>query len=100
MKSALYLTIHRKWFEQIASGEKKIEYRAKTPFWERRLARQYEEVHFRNGYWPNAPFMRVEFCGLEQGADNFAIKLGRVLELRNWPCPKQQQQSRLKSLPS
>ncbi len=83
----LHLTLFRKWFDEIASGAKTREFRRKTDFWRRRLVgREYDVVHFRNGYRRGAPFMRVEFLGLEdgvwEGEGVFAIRLGRVLEVR------------------
>jgi hypothetical protein len=102
MKKALYMTLTRRWFNQIAQGRKKMEFRRMTPFWEKRLrGRQYDEVHFRNGYEPDSPFMRVEYLGFiedvhvadppfgdcdEERIDFgkcFALRLGAVLEI-NW----------------
>jgi hypothetical protein len=47
------LTLHvkRKYFEQIASGEKGEEYRLATPYWKKRLeGREYERVVICLGY--------------------------------------------------
>ena len=33
----LHLTLHRKWFKQILTGTKKIEYREIKPYWTKRL---------------------------------------------------------------
>lgn len=91
----LYLTLTREWFDAIATGKKKVEYRHKRPHWKARLeGRSYREVHFRNGYRPDSPFMRVEWCGLDEGAHFngatcYGIKLGAVLEISNWPGPKE-----------
>lgn len=86
----LHLTLHRQWFAAIVSGEKIVEYRLRKPFWEKRLVgKHFDEVHFRNGYSRNAPFMRVEFKGLQnvewEGQAAFGIQLGRILEIQNWP---------------
>lgn len=86
----LHLTLHRRWFDAIARGEKKEEYRAQTPFWIKRLiGRSYREIHFRNGYNPSSPWMRVECLGLKQGQWEgqtvFALQLGQILEIRNYP---------------
>lgn len=83
----LHLTLHKRWFDAIASGDKKEEYREIKPFWIKRLeGRAYDQIHFRNGYHSNAPFMRVEYHGLTrgqfEGREVFAIRLGQVLELR------------------
>lgn len=95
MKSILHLTLLRRWFDAIARGEKTWEYRSIKPYWTRRLVkRHYDEVHFRNGYSPRVPFMRVEFKGVEITKDHngktcYGIKLGKILELRNYPTQQQ-----------
>lgn len=33
----LYLSIMRRWFNEILSGKKKVEYREATPYWTSRL---------------------------------------------------------------
>ena len=88
----LHLTIKRKWFDMIASGEKKIEYRETKRYWDKRLlGREYDEVYFRNGYSKNAPFMRVKYLGFsirctlnpDTGSCGpvYCIHLGDVLEV-------------------
>lgn len=84
----LHLTLKLKWFLEIARGYKTTEFRLIKPYWNSRLMnREYEEVHFRNGYRPDSPFMRVTYLGatsihLEDGL-YFAIELGDVLEVKN-----------------
>lgn len=52
----LYLTLKKQWFDMILSGEKKEEYRAIKPYWEKRLLnKEYDIVNFRNGYGKSAP---------------------------------------------
>lgn len=97
----LHLTLKRQWFDMIASGEKKEEYREKKQYWINRLAERYtpcvlfEPVHydvvrFTNGYAKDAPTMDVECRGIdirtgkeEWGAEPhvyyFVINLGRIL---------------------
>ena len=95
----LHLTLKKKWFDLIASGEKTVEYREYKPYWEKRLVgKEFQEVHFRNGYRKDSPFMRVECLGIfmflmdrglrfpprhgEKLNDwQFAIRLGKVLEV-------------------
>lgn len=89
MSRILHLTLHRRWFDAIARAEKKEEYRAITPFWTKRLdGRTYDEIHFRNGYHPTSPFMRVQCLGLKrsewQGQPVYALQLGAILETRNY----------------
>ena len=87
------LTLHKKWFDLIFSGEKKEEYREVKPYWIRRFCAdwpkspahsedhfffvgQYKipqgitKVRFRNGYAKNAPEMVVEWLGLEAKEPN------------------------------
>lgn len=85
MPRILHLTLHRQWFDDIAVGIKKNEYREVKPYWTRRLVgRTYDEIHFRNGYHKDAPFMRVEYIGMTKAADLYVIRLGFVLEIKNW----------------
>lgn len=103
----LHLTIKKKWFDLIAEGKKKTEYRKVKPHWSSRLVityaydqpwfKPFDEVHFRNGYRPDSPFMRVVcrkinivyplYFNPRNGEDlqgrQFAISLGQVLEVRN-----------------
>jgi hypothetical protein len=83
----LCLTLHREFFDAIAAGTKKTEYRENKDYWQRRLVgRTYTEVHFRNGYAAKAPFMRVECKGVRKirtgEGSRFAIRLGKILELK------------------
>ena len=83
MKKILHLTLMKRWFDEIASGQKKIEYRDKKPYWEKRLeGKVFDEIHFKNGYAKDAPFMRVEWKGCVL-KEEYEIKLGRVLEIKN-----------------
>lgn len=89
MKRILHLTLHKKWFDQIASGIKTKEYREKKPYWIKRLVdKEYDEVWFRTGYSKIAPFMRVEYLGLDKSGKEFAIQLGKIIEIRNYNSKK------------
>jgi len=80
----LHLTLHRKWFDLIATGQKTEEYREIKPYWDSRLKdRDYDIIHFRNGYGKDRPFMSVEFKGIKI-KDCYAIQLGKILEIQNW----------------
>jgi hypothetical protein len=85
----LHLTLKKKWFDMIASGEKKEEYREVKDYWINRLlwgsfmldapisgnvlVRKYEWhkpkdftiIEFKNGYSKNAPTMQIESKGIE-----------------------------------
>jgi len=88
----LHLTLKRQWFDMIARGIKREEYRDLKPYWDKRLkGRRYQAVHFRNGYSANAPTMIVEVRGLYMGfgrvewgapatAPVYVLKLGEILQ--------------------
>lgn len=89
----LHLTLIKKYFDQIASGKKKQEYREFKPYWIKRLTDlecdyyyNFDEIHFRNGYSKNAPFMRIEHLGTfhDKFLHCFVIELGKILEIKNW----------------
>jgi len=90
MKRILHLTLKKKWFDLIASGEKKEEYRDIKDYWINRFFDknesiiEFDEIHFKNGYSKNSPFMRVEWKGLEWNNEKgiFIIILGKVLEVK------------------
>ena len=78
----LHLTLHKKWFELIAAGRKTHEFRERKPYWIKRIeGRKYTEIHFRNGYQKNAPFMRVQYLGYRVRGCLYVLKLGRVIEV-------------------
>ena len=99
----LHLTLKKKWFDMILSGEKKEEYREMKPYWEKRLYhiwyplirqfRDYDAIEFRNGYSKNAPIILVQCIEVtagigkpEWGAPDypvFIIKLGEIIETKN-----------------
>jgi hypothetical protein len=79
------MTLHRKWFDLIASRQKNKEFRSKTDYWRKRLFnKNYSEIIFRNGYSLNSPIMRLEYLGYEETDDFFVISLGNILELKNY----------------
>lgn len=64
----LNLTLKKKWFDMVSSGEKKEEYREMKPYWHMRLLnKDFDAVRFRNGYSKNAPEVLIEFKGLLSG---------------------------------
>lgn len=90
----LHLTLKKKWFDMIASGEKKEEYREMKLYWINRLVEyewyyegtqfyDFDIIVFKNGYDTNAPKIVVECLGNpEWGAPKenvFIIKLGKIL---------------------
>jgi len=85
----LHLTVKKKWYDMIAIGEKREEYREIKSYWEKRLSRKYDAVCFRNGYSPDAPTMIVELKSIHKGIGItkwgapknkvFVLKLGKIL---------------------
>lgn len=55
----LHLTLKKKWFDMIASGEKKEEYREIKPYWEKRFICGYEERSglCKSSIWTNLYFL-------------------------------------------
>jgi len=90
----LRLTLKKKWFDMIASGEKREEYREVKPYWLKRLVTEedktFTHVIFTNGYAANSPRLKAECRGISIGAglaelgapaneDVFIIKLGKII---------------------
>lgn len=111
LPAVLRLTLTKKWYDMILSGEKKEEYRELKDYWEQRLMnfdivsrnsfssfkkpvgfKHFDFVEFRNGYAKTAPTMLVECKGIRIGKarpewsegfadDCFVISLGSVVKL-------------------
>lgn len=100
--STLHLTLKAKWFDMIASGKKKEEYREIKPFWIKRLTstnnafddcKDFLHVHFARGghFHESLPQLTVECNGIDIGEGNpdwgaepgkeyFVIKLGDIIQ--------------------
>lgn len=95
----LHLTLKKKWFDMIASGEKKEEYRETKPYWVKRLhfdiwnTRPFDRIIFRNGYSKDAPRLTVEMKGMRIGKpktglcepgdetkDVYILELGKIID--------------------
>lgn len=93
----LHLNLKKKWFDMIASGEKKEEYREIKPHWIQRLTwheyhtaghielihalasgaairQDFDAIQFKNGYSKDAPTMLVELKHIHYG----------VIKRTNW----------------
>jgi hypothetical protein len=109
----LHLTLKKKWFDMILSGEKKEEYREIKPYWDKRFIvydlveisnttaykkpigwYHYDVVRFTNGYTADAPSMDIECLGINYGhgksewganysQEYFVISLGKILSTSN-----------------
>lgn len=77
----------KKWFNEILSEKKKIEYRKIKPYWTKRLfekdgtPKHYDQILFCNGYSKNCRKMIVEFKGVGKGKKQYEILLGKVLKI-------------------
>lgn len=88
-KKILYLTVKKKWFDLIKSGEKRKEYREIKPYWTMRLLdkdgiiRAFDEIHFRNGYGNNAPLVKTEWWGMITWDGRYEILIGDIINNNN-----------------
>jgi hypothetical protein len=88
----LRVHLYRPWFDAIALGYKKSEFRKATPYWKTRIVgREYDTVQLRNGYCPGDPTLIVEYQGYEEvevnGEPYYRLQLGAIRELRNYALP-------------
>jgi len=97
----LHLNLKRQWFDMIASGEKREEYRAISPYWNRVFGsyvrikgKNYHPsdvvVCFSNGYAKDRPQVRVKLrdlrvregrpeWGAEPGVQYYCLILGEII---------------------
>lgn len=81
----LKIVIKKEWFDQIAAGTKKIEYRDVTPFWTSRLfdaegkRRSYDHIEFINGYNKDARRLLTGFNGFTTRNETYCIKIGKIM---------------------
>lgn len=86
MKKILYLTLKKKWFDLIKSGEKRIEYREVKPYWTKRffdrdgLMKYFDEIHFRNGYGKDKPLLITEWWGMIELDGMYEILIGDIIK--------------------
>lgn len=95
MNNTLHLTLKKKWFDMIFSGEKKEEYRDIKPYYNLRLiGKEYDSVIFRNGYARDAPSLTIELKSIRFGTGNpewgavpnrkyFVLYLGKIINTKN-----------------
>ena len=81
----LVLVVKGKWFDLIASGQKKIEYREIKPYWTKRLfGKNFDVIEFRRGYRKDCPKVTVEYRGLRDdeefdGKKCYGLLLGKII---------------------
>ncbi len=89
----LHLTIKYKYFKLIAEGRKSFEFREIKPHWNKRLLdkdgtfKNFNEIHIRNGYNVDKPFMRLKWKGIKIGEYKnkscYAIDVSEIIEIIN-----------------
>lgn len=98
VEKTLTLPVNKQWFDMIASGVKKEEYRAITQYFYSRFDKPLTHVKFTNGYGKKVPSVTVELLGIgkgipqpewsegtiEQGTEVFILALGEIVN----PEPK------------
>ena len=89
---SLILRLKRKWFDAIAAGYKKHEYRDATEYWRARIEGQrHRSIVFSNGYGSARPSMEVEYHGWDKRVVGdrlqYVLSLGEVLRLENYTVP-------------
>lgn len=90
--NVLHLTLKKRWFDMIATGEKKEEYREIKPYWNNLLNnKKFHAIQFRSGYSSNSPTILVELrehlgglgiteWGAPEGEVVHILRLGRILK--------------------
>ncbi len=85
-KKVLKIVIKQPWFDRIAIGKKKTEFREVKPFWESRLydkdgkKKHYDQIEFINGYNADARRMITKYEGFSVRDGRFHIKIGRIVK--------------------
>ncbi len=85
----LSLILTHRWYDKIASGEKRYEYREIKPFWTKRLfAKDYAVVRFHRGY--TATTMEFELVEIDVTTEQNDLNMPRCYRLtlgqRVQPC--------------
>ncbi|HDI3137154.1 TPA: hypothetical protein PMB18_002144 [Vibrio cholerae] len=67
--TTLHLTLKKRWYDMIYSGQKPEEYREIKPYWSRRLTngKKFDKVQFKNGYRKDSPSFTMELKEITTG---------------------------------
>lgn len=77
----LKLTLYRKYFDEILSGTKTIEYRENKDYWTKRLfSKKYDCIHFKNGYNSNSPEFFIELKMIILKNNIYELHLGKIIQ--------------------
>jgi hypothetical protein len=77
----LFLILKREFFHAIARGEKTVEYREATSYWQNRLKKPFETALFQLGYEKNAPRLLADIISITLVDDCYEIALANVKKL-------------------
>lgn len=86
----IHMTLKKKWFDMILSGEKSEEYRTMKSYWQTRLDGGYDAICFKNGYASSAPKFVIELkkirgglgkeeWGAPVGKQVYILELGKII---------------------
>ena len=82
-KECLHLVLMKDPFERIAKGDKVIEYRDRTDYWNRRLfGKDIKWIFFQYAYHKNPTHMVVE-CKKVGITDRWELHLGDIIYFEN-----------------
>jgi hypothetical protein len=81
----LFLTLNKKAFDIMVTGEKKIEYRDPSPWILSRLSKDYDFVKFVNGYGDDRPYFIAKYLkwDIDKKSGVVRIYLGPVVQKGN-----------------
>ena len=91
-QDTLYLIVIKEVWDRIVSGEKRIEYRERTDYWDKRInGREYQYMRITNGYGNlTRPYRLYQYTGatrvMKDGVQCFAINISEnlVVESRDY----------------
>ena len=93
--NTLYLIVVKEVWDRIVSGDKTIEYRERTDYWDKRIHnRDYEYLRITNGYGNQTrPYRLYRYAGatrvMKNSIQSYAIPISEdlVIESRDYVMP-------------
>ena len=90
--NTLYLIVVKEVWDKIVLGDKRVEYRVRTDYWDKRInARHYDYMRITNGYGNDTrPYRLYQYTGatrvMKDGVQCFAISIAPdlVIESRDY----------------
>lgn len=78
----LTLSLKKKWYDMIASGEKTEEYRERVPYWHKRLNHPFDAATFTLGYPKKGDMSRrmtfkIESITIKEGKLEWGAEIGK-----------------------